>query len=225
MAYFDNKLRALFDNPASFTTDPGYQFALDQGLQAVQRSNSAKRGSGNALLALQRTGQGLAAQQFGSRVDQFLRGSGQEQQYELGQGQNAAAAEANRLAAIRDANALSLGTEQNSINRLRTGNDFTLGNRNADITSLRNSQDFALGNYRAANEYELGKESNANNAQRNWWDYSLGRDRNNIDATAAQNTFNLGQQRLGVDWYNADTARGTARSNDFVNRQRLGRGL
>jgi len=53
---------------ALFQTDPGYQFALDQALQATQRAQGTGgyQGSGNVLTALQDRAAGLASQQYGN---------------------------------------------------------------------------------------------------------------------------------------------------------------
>jgi hypothetical protein len=53
---------------SAFQTDPGYQFALQQGTQALDRSaaGSGMFGSGNAAEALTNYGQGMANQQYGN---------------------------------------------------------------------------------------------------------------------------------------------------------------
>lgn len=58
----------------TFRTDPGYQFAFDEGMKAVQGSAASKSGllSGGALKALTRYGQGQADQQYGSYLDRFM---------------------------------------------------------------------------------------------------------------------------------------------------------
>lgn len=52
----------------AFQTGPGYQFALSQGLQGVDRGASAKGllGSGNAAMALNDYAQGMANQEYGN---------------------------------------------------------------------------------------------------------------------------------------------------------------
>lgn len=52
----------------AFQTDPGYQFATQQGIQALDRSaaGSGMFGSGNAAMALNDYGQGMANQQYGN---------------------------------------------------------------------------------------------------------------------------------------------------------------
>jgi len=63
-------------------TDPGYQFRLQQGLQAEEQSAAAKGSqlSGATLKALQRYGQGQAAQEFQAAFgrNQQLAGMGQQ---------------------------------------------------------------------------------------------------------------------------------------------------
>jgi hypothetical protein len=58
----------------NFRTDPGYEFAVNEGNRAIQGSAAARRGllSGGTLKALQERGQGLADQQYGSYLDRFL---------------------------------------------------------------------------------------------------------------------------------------------------------
>lgn len=62
-AYYDQQLRALLEDPSRIYSDPGYQEAQRQGLQAVERSSAAAgfTGSGNAAIALQRFGQAFAS--------------------------------------------------------------------------------------------------------------------------------------------------------------------
>lgn len=72
-----------------FRADPGYQFAFDEGQRAIQGSAAARGGllSGGALRALQRTGQGMADQQYGSYLDRFgyLANMGQNSAAQTGQ--------------------------------------------------------------------------------------------------------------------------------------------
>jgi hypothetical protein len=58
---------APIDINALIASTPGYQFRLNQGLQGVERSAAARGGltSGATLRALQRYGEGAAAQEFG----------------------------------------------------------------------------------------------------------------------------------------------------------------
>jgi hypothetical protein len=63
----------------AFQTGPGYEFALDQGLQAAERGASAggMLGSGNLLTALTEYGQGTANKEFNSWLDRLNGVSGQ----------------------------------------------------------------------------------------------------------------------------------------------------
>lgn len=68
-----NALRAGFD-PSQITSDPGYQFRLQQGQNALEKSLAA-RGlgqSGAALKAAQEYGQGTAAQAYNDAFSQWL---------------------------------------------------------------------------------------------------------------------------------------------------------
>jgi hypothetical protein len=127
----------------NFYESPDYKFALEQGLGATARSNSAQRGSGNALAALMQYGSGLASQNYNTFADRNLREKGQTQQYELGKVANAAAI-------------------------MRNQNDLLLGNRNADTAQQRNLFDYNIGNQQAANtrqrneyDYSMGRARNA----------------------------------------------------------------
>lgn len=66
---------------SAFTNSPGYQFALDQGQQSLQRQLAASgmSGSGAAMKEAQRYGQGVAGQQFGGYMNRLanLAGVGQ----------------------------------------------------------------------------------------------------------------------------------------------------
>lgn len=74
---------------SDFRADPGYNFAFDEGQRAIQGSAAARGGllSGGALRALQRTGQGMADQQYGSYLDRFgnLANMGQNSAAQTGQ--------------------------------------------------------------------------------------------------------------------------------------------
>lgn len=65
----------------SFYTDPGYQFSMDQGIQAIDRSAAARGilNSGATAKALDKFGQGLANQQYGTYYNRLagLSGTGQ----------------------------------------------------------------------------------------------------------------------------------------------------
>jgi hypothetical protein len=89
---------------SDFTSDPGYQFRMDQGQQALERSAAARGGlmSGAALKDTARFSQGLASQDYQAAFDRFksnqaskinplqsISGAGQTASNALGQaGQN-----------------------------------------------------------------------------------------------------------------------------------------
>ena len=61
-----NAYQNLLANPGSITSNPEYQFQVQQGQQALDRTLGAnqQRFSGNAMTAAQQFGQGLASQNF-----------------------------------------------------------------------------------------------------------------------------------------------------------------
>jgi hypothetical protein len=63
----------------AFQAGPGYQFAVDQSLQAAQRGASAggMLASGNLLTELQNRGNNLANQEYGGWLDRLAQQSGQ----------------------------------------------------------------------------------------------------------------------------------------------------
>ena len=134
---YGNQLNDLLTNPGSYQGSPGYKFALDQGLQATQRGNSSMRGSGNALAELMKYGTGLAQQDYGNQVDRLGKLQGQEQQFSLGQQQNANSAQNNlfnyNLGQTQNANSAQnnfwnydLGRESNSNNAAMNQNNWNL---------------------------------------------------------------------------------------------------
>jgi hypothetical protein len=174
---YRNQLNSLLTNPNSFNGSPGFQFALNSGMDGVARKFAAMGmgNSGNVLGEMSRYGTGLAQQDYGNSVDRLGRLAGEQDQTDLG----------NKTAD----NAYALGQ----------GN-LALGNKQAD-------QGFGLGMYRAGNDFTLGQQQNQNSAQNNFWNYSLGADRNNLAAAENQNNYNLGmygaQTQRGAQQSNA----------------------
>lgn len=77
---------------AGFTADPGYQFALQQGEDAIMRSAAARGGrmGGDTLKALQEHGQGLASQYFDKYAAREMGLAGQMSDLAAQYGQNQA---------------------------------------------------------------------------------------------------------------------------------------
>lgn len=123
---YGNKLSELISNPGSFSGTPGFQFALDNGLQATQRGMSSQRGSGNILAALMDRGVGMANQNYTDYAKLLGGLTGQEQQYDIGQSQQANAAD-------------------------RNANDFTLGKWGAENTSQRDWWNYDVNKEQNAN--------------------------------------------------------------------------
>lgn len=157
--FYQDQLQGLLKNPQSYSQTPGYQFAFDQGKQALERSQVAKGfgGSGNVLAELMRYGTGMAQQDYGARVDQLGKLSGQEQQYQLGLGQNRNTATANQ-------------------------NQYALGNRQADNVRYGQDNDMASKLFGQMNDFTLGQQQLQGNGLRDMMSYDLGRQRNGNDS-------------------------------------------
>lgn len=205
VSYYGNSLRSLLSTPGSFQTDPGYQFARDQALQAVSRQNSRMLGSGNYDAALMDRASGLASQAYDTRINQLSGLLGQSQQYGLGLGQNA-------IGAQNSANQYQLGSEANANTATRNANDLALGQG-----QLRLGQgNLDLGYYRANQDYGLGMGQLANSAQRNANDYSLGQGQLGLGYFNGANSYALGNRAADTSQYNAQTQRGSAESNSYL---------
>jgi hypothetical protein len=61
-------------NPGDLTADPGYQFRLQQGMDAQQKALAAQGlgSSGQAIKAATEYGQGMAATEYGNAYDRWL---------------------------------------------------------------------------------------------------------------------------------------------------------
>ena len=130
-------VRTLYDSASTatpetlLTSDPGYQFRMDQGQKAIERSAAARGGlfSGGTGKALQQYSQGLASQEYGNAFNRLasLAGIGQSansQQVALNQNQGATLADL----AGQGGNARASGYigAQNALNQ-GTGNLIKLG--------------------------------------------------------------------------------------------------
>lgn len=119
---YGGELPAAFEyRPEQLTTDPGYQFRLQEGLKALERSAAARGGlmSGATGKALTRFGQEMGSQEFQNAYNRALTGYNalvqreQQQygralgQYNLGREQNAEAY--NRLAGLASAGSQTAG--------------------------------------------------------------------------------------------------------------------
>src|SRR5690242_17663079 len=83
-----NGAQGYSDAVKNFQANPGYQFQLDQGIQAIDRSSAANTGgglSGNLLTALQQYGTGLANQSYNQYVQNLQPYLGQQTQAAAGQ--------------------------------------------------------------------------------------------------------------------------------------------
>jgi hypothetical protein len=104
-----------------FFASPGYQFRLDQGVQAVERSAAAHGllRSGGAVKAIQRYGEGLASSEYQSFADRLAQMAGVGQnaaQSNAASGANASNNISNALIASGNARASSYANIGSSIN-------------------------------------------------------------------------------------------------------------
>ncbi len=85
---YQNQLRGLISDPSKIQQTAGYQFAVDQGNQAINRSAAAKGmgNSGGVLAELARYGQGMASQEYGNQVNRLSGLVGQGQQFGISSG-------------------------------------------------------------------------------------------------------------------------------------------
>lgn len=120
-----------FQAPTAATeqNDPGYQFRLQQGQQALERSAAARGGiySGGTLKAEQRYGQDYASNEYSNVYNRALG----QYQMSYNQFQNNQANEYNRLAGVA-------GLGQVSANQLNTTGMQTGANVGNTLTSLGN---------------------------------------------------------------------------------------
>lgn len=79
---YQNQLQGLLSDPSKIQQTPGYQFDIEQGNQAINRSAAAKGmgSSGGILAELAKYGQGMASKEYGTQVNRLqdlMRGSQQ----------------------------------------------------------------------------------------------------------------------------------------------------
>jgi len=161
---YGNKLNDLISNPGSFSGTPGYQFALDQGLQATQRGLSSQRGSGNQLAALMDRGVGMASQNYLDYAKLLGGLTGQEQQYDLGE-RNAA------NVADRNINDFSLGKLGLGNSAQKSFWDYDLG-KEANAINLANNQNkfnLATGSNRKMTDWSSSSLPTSNAWNKGWY--------------------------------------------------------
>jgi hypothetical protein len=83
----NSQLARLMSDPSSLRSLPGYQFAQDEGVNALDRSAAARGmlGSGRQSKDLMRFGTGLADQTYGNQFARLMGGAGLGMQANAGQ--------------------------------------------------------------------------------------------------------------------------------------------
>jgi hypothetical protein len=105
-------------NPEDLQNDPGYQFRLGQGQQAIDRSLAAQGlgQSGAAIKASQDYAQGLADQTYGDAYNRYLQ-QNQQLQNLSGQGLGAASGLSGLMQGTGEIQALTRAAQQENLNR------------------------------------------------------------------------------------------------------------
>lgn len=83
------QLAGVLSGDIDFTTDPGYQFQLNQAIESTEASAAARgyNRSGNVLEAVRGTAQGVASQEYSNIIDRLTGLAGATPQNALGGGQ------------------------------------------------------------------------------------------------------------------------------------------
>ena len=133
------RLQAMNQPGYNFTADPGYQFRLSQGTQALTNRATATGGarSGNTLKALMEYGQNLGSQEFGNQYNRFasLAGIGQTATNQTG---SAASAYGSNVGNLMMQNAATAGNAALAAGQARGSMYQGLGNIGGNALAMYN---------------------------------------------------------------------------------------
>lgn len=149
----NNALQNLYADPNSVRSLPGYQFAQDQGVQALDRS-AASRGmlnSGRQQKDLLRFGTGLADQTYGNQVARLMAGAQQGQGALTAQNQTTGQGLQGQLA-TRQA---GFGGAMNAAGTIGQGDVAAAQAQQSGITNLLSTGAGLLGSYFGAGGFGL----------------------------------------------------------------------
>lgn len=121
-------------NP-QFREDPGYKFAFDEGMRAVDARFPGMSKSGAKAKALTQFGQGTADQQYGNWLAR-LSGLASVGQTATGQSASLAGNASNTLAGASPTNALNAASPTNALNSLGQANSAAIGNYASNTGNL-----------------------------------------------------------------------------------------
>jgi hypothetical protein len=131
----NSALARLMADPNSLRSLPGYQFAMDEGVQALERSANRKGGRGvqNGALSkdLLRFGTGLADSTFGNQFSRLMGGAGL--------GMNATQGQAQGLQGQLGARQTAYGGIMNAAGTIGQGDIAAANARSAGIQNLFNT--------------------------------------------------------------------------------------
>lgn len=152
-------LNALVNNPALALGDPGYQMALNQGIQATERGAASKgmMMSGNETAALANLGQSTFGSYYNSKIANLMQLSGASQN-------PAAAAQAQTQAALANAQ-----IQNANVNMMSSG----LGQVAGGLKSIYNNPttSYDMLNISGPNNFS-GFDVNSTTTPGFWQDYS-----------------------------------------------------
>lgn len=149
----NSALQNLLANPDSVRGLPGYQFAQDQGVQALDRSAAARGmlGSGRQSKDLLRFGTGLADQTYGNQLQRLMAASGQGQGALTAQNQTTGQGLQGQLA-TRQA---GFGGAMNAAGTIGQGDVAAAQAQQSGITNLLSTGAGLLGSYFGAGGFGL----------------------------------------------------------------------
>jgi hypothetical protein len=129
----NSALARLLADPSSLRSLPGYQFAQEEGVQALDRSAAARGmlGSGRQSKDLLRFGTGLADQTYGNQFARLMSGAGL--------GMNATQGQAQGLQGQLGARQTAYGGMMNAAGTIGQGDIAAANARSAGIQNLFNT--------------------------------------------------------------------------------------
>lgn len=128
---YQGQLDALLKDPSKIQQTAGYQFDVDQGNQAINRSAAAKGmgNSGGVLAELASFGQGMASREYGNQVNRMASLNSADQ----ANSRSVAGMQAGMYSDLMQSERANRNTD---INRMMSLNQSELSNRNANINTL-----------------------------------------------------------------------------------------
>jgi len=229
-------------SPWDFFNDPGYQFALKEGANAVNNSAAAKGGllSGNTLKELSDRATGTASQYYGDAYNRYMQGKNFDQNVAT-DARNFNNSN-NQFDATFNNNNRQWDTTFNNNNRIDARNfDYTAATGDRNFNEAQRQYDLGF-NYNAANndanrntdtlKYLSGLGANANNGSSNLYaELAKLLSANNLTGAGANAAGNVGNANSLTNifsslypWLVGSTGAGTATGTPTTTRPSSGGG-